>query len=768
MAAYLVALLLVGGSMVVGRAICAVCGGSPVAVPVVGFAALTAVASLGVRLPGNATTSGVLVAAVVVVALVWLQRSGHLGLPSPTTVLTGGLAAAVGAIPFVSTGTIGILGVSVNNDTGVHLLWAEGLRSVEMGRLYPANDGYPLGPHSLLATLASATGADMDRVLTALVIATPILFALTARGVLRRGVPWFLAVPAAVAVAFTYLQAAWYGQSSFKEPLMALLLLGFVVSLESVLRRGRQVRPLAAAPLGVLVGAALLIYSHVALVWMGLAGLLLVLFVLVGQGRPSGPPDVAVLRRAAATLVVGAGVAVLSVAVELPRLVRYATSIGASPADGGIREEDLGNLVQPLETGEALGIWPVADWRFSPAPGTFLLQEWKALALLAATGGALLLVARRREAALPAALAASALVVAVSSNGQSPYVTAKALAILAPFVTLVIARALLTSPSNSGERKTTMHGASLAVGVALLVVGGLTSTMVLRWTPVESPAQRDQLADLRPVLGNGSTLVLVADDYAGWRLRGVPVAYVGGFPSPLALTTRLKKPYVAGQALDWDNVEPTTLDQFDAVVTARSPFSSEPPPNFRLLKRTTLFAAWKRTGPTPPREVLETAGEPAAALDCTSPSGRRLSRRDGIAAVRRTVPRPLAAGLPPIAPGGAVPVEVSLPRGAWSVSIQYTSQVPMRLQLGRRAVEVAANTTRPGTWWPALRLISTGGPQQLLVIAERASRLTPSTIAASVSGIVAVRDEQSEQVPLGRACGRTVDWYRLGGSRPGS
>lgn len=764
MAAYLVALLLVGGSVTVGYVVCAASGGSGAASPAVGFAALIVVATFAVRLPGRAATSAVVVLLVLVASIVFLVRTRRFPLLGLPAVLTGGAAAAVGALPFLSAGSVGIPGVSLNNDTGVHLLWAEGLRSDEMHRFYPANPGYPLGPHSLLATLATGTGVDMDRAMTALVIAIPVLAALTAFGALRRSVPLPLAVPASVLVAFSYLQAAWYGQGAFKEPSMALLLLGFVLALAAVLRADAAARARAAAPLGLVVAGTLLVYSYLGVVWLGLAGLfLLASALLVGRG-PKRVPVATALRAAVPPAAVAAGVALLGVAVELPRLWRYATSIGASPASGGIAENNLGNLPKPLQGSEALGIWPVADWRFPPDPGTFLLQEWKLLVLAAVVGGAVVLVLRRREPALPAALGAAGIVAALSSYGQSPYVTAKALTILAPFVTIVVAQALLGRRTGRGQHAATLHGASMAIGIALLLAGAASAVKVLRWSPVESPAQREQLEALRPALGDGPTLVLVADDYAGWRLRGVRVAYVGGLPSPTALEPRATRPYALGQPLDWDSVTPAKLDAFDSVVTARGAYSSQPPPNFRLVKRTPLFAVWRRTGPTPPREVVEPAGEPFAALDCRSPQGRALRSRGGTASILPTAPIRLASGLPPLIPGVATPVPVALPRGKWSLSVQYIGQVPVRLQVGRRALELPANTNRPGTWWPGLSIRSDGRPQQLLVIAERASRVTPTTIAASVSGIVAVRQEPRRRVPLRQACGRVVDWYRPAGA----
>ena len=56
------------------------------------------------------------------------------------------LVALILSIPFAVSGRWGMLGVGFNNDLGLHLAWAEWLRS----GLGPAPEaGYPLGPHAL-------------------------------------------------------------------------------------------------------------------------------------------------------------------------------------------------------------------------------------------------------------------------------------------------------------------------------------------------------------------------------------------------------------------------------------------------------------------------------------------------------------------------------------------------------------------------------------------------------------------------------------------
>lgn len=761
MTAYLVALLIVSGAVILGRAACRACGADPGIAPAAGLALLIALASLFVRLPGGATVAAIACALAVAAAAVWLARAGDLK-PDWAAAAAGLTAAALTGLQFLSAGRIGLPGVSLNNDTAVHMLWAEGMRSDLMERLYASNPGYPLGPHSLMATIAQGTGVDMDSVLVGLLIALPVLFAILAAHILRR-VPAVLRIPAAGFVGLTYLCAAWFAQGAFKEPLLALLLLGFAVGLGWLLEQERRVGTLAIVPLGLIVAASLLTYSYLAIAWLAVAsGLCVVLTVALRRPRLGELAGAA--RAAIVPLLVGGAAALVAVAVELPRMWNYIQALGPSPAgEGGIGQEELGNLAGPLPLSEALGIWPTGDFRFPPPPDAFMFEELKIAMLVAVVGGAAWLLIRRRDLALVSVLGAATLMVLLTDGRQSPYVTAKALVVLSPFVVLVALRALLPEgglPPTLGTRLL----AAGRIGVAAILVGaGLWSTqLVLRGSPVESAQQREQLAELRPLLGDGPTLFLGADDYAGWRLREMPLGYVGvGFPPPIAVTTSPEKPYEYGNALDWDSVDAATLDQFRYVVTARGPYRSSPPSNFRRLGATPLFEAWERVGATARRSSLDPADGPAATLDCrTDRDARMLSRRPGVAAIAPPS-RVLTGGLPPLGPGSAISAPISLPRGPWRLAVKYTSSTTLRLQIGRAIFhELPPNTNRPGTWWPGGTLRSNGRPATLVVVAERDGRLTTSAFPASISGIVATRPGATRIVPLRRACGQSVDWYR--------
>jgi hypothetical protein len=480
-------------------------------------------------------------------------------------------------------------------------------------------------------------------------------------------------------------------------------------------------------------------------------------------------PDVdfaAVGRSVITPVAVGLLTLFAAILVDLPRLARFASSQGAAPAPSGSRSlgaSDLGNLASPLPFREGLGFWPSPDFRFERLQ-QFLTNDFEQLVVVALVGSVAFLLVRRRDVGLVAGFGSALAVWVVSNDSRSPYVAAKALAVLSPFVALVMMRALL--PERLPSRKA-LSGAAFAARVALagiiVAIGVWSSELVLRGSPVESPAQRDDLKSLQPLVKSGPTLFLGTDDYAGFRLREVRLAYLGpGLPSPVRVEARPGKKYVLGQALDWDSFDTATLNRFRFVVIPRSPYSSAAPPNFKLLRRNSLYEAWERNGPTTPRRSIDPQDAPAARLACTSSrADKHLASEPATAVVLPHRPRVLVqAPLPLIPLGGAAQVGVTLPPGEWQIGLKYASPMPVRVQLGsRRLFTAPPNVGRSGPWWQVGALSSDGKPQQLVLIAERESRFARSEIPAEIDGIVAVRAGRDEAIPLREACNRYVDYY---------
>ena len=225
------------------------------------------------RAPGHGTsaTLGVVALLVVAAALVVWRRA--------RTAAPGG-AAARGcrwrssspwslSIPFAVSGRWGLLGVGFNNDLGLHLAWAEWLRS----GFGPAPDaGYPLGPHGLAVATAAVPGIGLGQAFVGEIFAIGVLTGLTALGALRelrrraaRRSPrrWSPSPTSA---------ASYFAQAAFKETAEALFVLAFAIYLTASRRAPPTTARLAAAaaaalPPLALAGGIFFSYSFAGLAW---------------------------------------------------------------------------------------------------------------------------------------------------------------------------------------------------------------------------------------------------------------------------------------------------------------------------------------------------------------------------------------------------------------------------------------------------------------------------------------------------------------------
>ena len=123
-------------SVLIGDAIGLLGARCGAAAPAVGLALLIIVADVAIKLPGRAATSAVACAVVTVAAAVLVVVRRIRDRPAP-----GGLAVALitvivaafgAAIPFIANGHVGLPGVSLDNDTANHLVWAEALRRPQL------------------------------------------------------------------------------------------------------------------------------------------------------------------------------------------------------------------------------------------------------------------------------------------------------------------------------------------------------------------------------------------------------------------------------------------------------------------------------------------------------------------------------------------------------------------------------------------------------------------------------------------------------------
>ena len=278
--AYASAALVCAVSLLVGRAILSLAGRREWSWLefAVGFGAILTVTGLLARAPGHGTSATVGLAALIAAAALTLWRVGvrpfrgmggertnaavnawREGLPVALTI------ALVLSIPFAISGRWGLLGVGFNNDLGLHLAWAEWLRS----GFGPAPDpGYPLGPHGLAVATATVPGIGLAQGFLGEIVAIGVMTGLTALGALRSLTPGRRTF-AAVLVALPYLAASYYAQAAFKELAEALLVLAFAIWLTQfeTLPSSWRERLLFVLPPLALAGGIFFSYSFAGIAW---------------------------------------------------------------------------------------------------------------------------------------------------------------------------------------------------------------------------------------------------------------------------------------------------------------------------------------------------------------------------------------------------------------------------------------------------------------------------------------------------------------------
>jgi hypothetical protein len=803
-ATYASAALICAASLLVGRAVLSLAGRREWSwlEPAVGFAAILTVTGALARAPGHSTTATLGLIVLLLATAAVCRRLSYGG----SAALRQGLAvtlvvALVLSIPFAVSGRWGFLGVGFNNDLGLHLAWAEWLRS----GLGPAPEaGYPLGPHGLSAAVAAVPGIGLGQAFVGQVFAIGLLTALTALAALRELGAW-RRVLAATLVATTYLAASYYAQGTFKETAEALLVLAFALALRDFDRRraersipvglsgpsaggSRLFGPLAreALPYLALLGGAFFAYSFAGLAWP-LAILVLWSLTLPEVRRALAPR--ALLRFLLRP-------AVLVGVLALAGLGAVTVLVGPFGFIHGFNRVAGSNTYGPVSPIEALGIWPTSNYRLDAAGGAQLTGLAGTVAVLALAAGVLWWV-RMRDLAAPIALGACAALYVASLPFSGEYSQAKALMIGAPLAMLVTIRPLLAellpgsgrtsrryAAGSATSRTAPRAGGVVRVGWAVLAVafvGGAaySSFLALRDAPVGPPGHGAELRAFFPLLEGQKVLYAGQDRYAAHELleadTHVPLVE---FPDT-EVDQNPEKPFDTGDAyspIDFDSFSTATLDSYPYVIAGRAAWNSQAPPNFRRVAATDSYVLWKRRGPTPEdRHVLLEGTEPAAPAPCASPEIRILLASPGRASL---LPAPAIGGKARWSPdatleaGESAAQALRLPAGRWSLSLQYFSPFDLTLSAPgfRQPLKAALDGQRPSTislasdgqYWPAGVIESEGGPVRFTVAAEEPStlqRLTGYDGRAQLGNLVAVRAEPRRVVPLVQACNAWIDWF---------
>lgn len=608
----------------------------------------------GFRLPGVLLIPVGLAAELVVArAFMWLDPLAELATPVVALGALAGVAlgrerlrtavldrsAALAALavfalyaaPLVLSGSATFAGYTVLGDTAVHLVLMDRIAShgTDLAGLGASSyqttleayfaSGYPLGAHAGLAAVRPLAFVDAAWAFQPYLAFIAGALALTLIGLLRPvlGGGWRVAAAAALgsssAVVFAYAM-----QGSIKEqatlwliPLLAALVPLLVAPREAgggpasgLLVDLRRLLPLAVASAAGVAAIGVAVAA-----WLG--PVLLVALWVVGRRR-SGD-----LRRVAAMAVAfGVGAALLS----LPTLADLGDYLDVTQ-DVVTAQEELGNLLGPLDVLQLFGIWLAGDHRLAPTsdPGIDALAITYGLVGLAAAAAVLGVawLVRLRAVAPVLFLASSLLALWYVTRTGSPWADAKALAIASPAVLLAAAIGPIALEARGAR-------VEAAVVAGLLAAGVLVSNAMIYHQVSLAPRERlEELADVgERGAGRGPLLYTEFEEFAKHFLHDAqPVGATEGFEVP-GLSPRLVdggRPAFA-TAADPSALRPEDLDRFRLLVTRRNPEGLRPPADWRLAWSGKYYELWRR-GERP--EVAGHAKPPPGSCG----EVRRLTRR---------------------------------------------------------------------------------------------------------------------------------------------
>lgn len=759
---YLTSLTVVVVSLVLGAGAMRICGyaRSRPAAGALGYAILITLVSVAIRLPGGVATAWVLTGVALVIAAIAARDQR----PRPRVIIEGALLAAVLlallGLPFLAFGHFGLLGVSLDNDLGFHVGWVE--------QFHAGHAPFGIGPHAYptgTETLAALFGGSLRGASQALVgtaAATLVLTALAAFTVLEKA-PAAVRVLGAAAVGLPYLTAAYFGEGSFKEPQMGMLVLGLALFSARLPERARW-WPLRGAPTLAVTAAAYLTLGPGGLVYPAVIVGARLVVAAARRFLPGATPRVRGLAIAGAAMACVLFAGVVYAAHRHSGLIPFAFSRAEHTHPGG-------NLARALPFTEGFGVWLGRSFRL-PADSTLLAPLVVVLALAAVATGALLAV-RARDGTLVVPAIGVLAIALVARATVIPYDAAKAIVAGGPLLVLTaIAPLASVGWPRDGPAWRAALGPAVAGVLALAVLW--TSAYALRSSPVDSDAYDSQLAALRPLIDSHPVVFLGHDDWIAADLPGTVVAEpLPAHEFPLPLPPRLQKGPLP--PFDFDTEPVAGLDKVPYVITTRSLDASSAPANFHPQRVTRDFILWARDGPTAPREILNERSQPGAILDCKTPDGARLAARSGVAAVRPVpvlapmwrhasgAPTPTSRGYAITPSGGHAYTALRLPPGRWQLSLDYQSPAALTLRVGPTTFSLPSRLEPPGSLW-VVGDVTTGSvvvPVELDVAPAPAPLPLSSALAGPLHAVPA--DQRDRLVPLHAACGRYVDWYRLGG-----
>ena len=651
--------------------------------------------------------------------------------------------------------------------------------------------GYPVGAFLPLGVGRELVGEDVAWLFQPYVAFLAGMLALSLYGIAGRltDVRWQRALGAVIAAQAAML----FGYAlvgGVKEVASAGLLALAVALLPTALDgRGR----LAVLPLAVTTGAAVSVMSYGGLVWL-LPVLVAGVVILVLRQDEEDP-----VRRVASF----AGLAFVCCLPAVPAMLTFLKD----STDVLTTQGDLGgagvNLLKPINPLQALGIWPVGDFRATPGneAATYFLI---AVLILAALGGIAWAYVRGAIDLLVYVGAAAIGLIVITIPG-SPWVDSKAFAIASPaavFAATVGALALF----RTGRR---FEAALLAVALA----GGVLWSNVLAYNEVYL-APRDRMGQLegigKRIAGQGPTLMVDAEllgaqhflrDAAPRRPLDLPALFrpdrVSRSRTGDGVQVSVDPKFVA----DPDSYALPQLLRFRTLLLPRSPMASRPPSVYKLIDKTSRYEVWQRPSTRQP-EILEHLSLPTDVTKAGATEGpagrarcsdiRRIARRAGPSGVVAAVPRSPVAGIPlsqgdyPAAWGhntlgvfptgsGTVAEEFQVEEpGAFDLWLNGAFRQPVKFSVdGRKVSRVDRELMLTGEYAPLGRVRLSRGTHKL-ELHYGGSTLYPGAGGAALPfGPILISDGTADRpvqylapADAKRLCGQSLDWVEALSSRP--
>jgi hypothetical protein len=760
---YLSAGLILLASLLVGRAVLLALGRRRASFleGAVGLAALVLVSTIAIQLPGDDVTSIACCGALLLASLVFLVirpeavLGPSVGIALPV-VLVSGLAVS---FPFIASGNIGIPGIGLNNDMAQHLVGVDYL--IDPSRPEPQSvvNGYPLGPHSLVATVISLFATQPAYGWFGLLVAVPILTAITALAGLR-DLPAAARLIGALLVAVAYLSASVFGIAGFKELIAGMFLLAFALGLREI-EREPEGRVAILVGLALITAAMVPVYSLPGGAWLAITAGLWIVAQLLRIRSEGGMEGVrAIVRRSLPIVIPAAIVLVIVGLIQLPKVIDFLES--GSIGNVSQTNSKLRFVVSPLET---LGVWPSGSWLL----GTHDVSSFWIFGAIGLAGLAFGLAwwSVRGDFAVPAAVISGIAVYLATKYIQDGglYILAKAVVVPASVVMLCVVTALL-SPGGGWAKR-------IFAGV-FIALAAYSSFLALRDTVVAPDRRLHEMAAFQDEISGQPVLALTSDRFADYGLRTAEVS------SP-AFNSEIRVPSVGSKTqrlpIDFDTVRYEVLNQFPYAVTTTGIYQSQAPPGWTLVDSTQSYRLWKRTGTTPPIQQFAEEARPGRIFRCKRGKFRSFVGKGG--ELLTWQPRPVIAKRlyweregevdNALAPGERASQQIRLPPGRWELSLQYASPVTS-VEVEAPGVQAvlpsgvdAAIPYRPdqGPYWPVGELESDGETITVSAQADEASalqKLLGVDADALIGNLTAVNTDGFRPAPNSTAsCGLFVD-----------